>query len=108
MQSLSRKSEAKLSAITQSEFNAQLISLWLHHNKSQHTKRVYGQDIREFLIFVGDCPLHEVTYMAAQEYQENLVSRGLAPRTINRKIHALRSLLTFGCEKVRMLTTATG
>ena len=108
MQSLSRKSEVKLSAITQSEFNAQLISLWLHHNKSQHTKRVYGQDIREFLTFVGDCPLHEVTYMAAQEYQENLVSRGLAPRTINRKIHALRSLLTFGCEKVRMLTTNVG
>ena len=69
---------------------------------------MYGQDIREFLAFVGDCPLHEVTYMAAQEYQENLISRGLAPRTINRKIHALRSLLTFGCEKVRMPTTNVG
>ncbi len=108
MYSLTAKSGFQLSKITQSEFNAQLIQLWLGHNKSSHTRRVYGQDIREFLEFVGDRPLHEVTYLDTQEFRENLASRKLAPRTINRKIHALRSLLTFGCEKVRMLPTNVG
>uniref|UniRef100_A0A832H200 Integrase n=1 Tax=Oscillatoriales cyanobacterium SpSt-402 TaxID=2282168 RepID=A0A832H200_9CYAN len=101
-------SGSQLSKVTQSEFNAQLIQLWLGHNKSKHTRRVYSQDIKEFLQFVGDLPLNQVTYLETQEFRESLASRKLAPRTINRKIHALRSLLTFGCEKVRMLPTNVG
>lgn len=108
MQNLAVKKRVDLSAVTQSEFNAQLITLWLSHNKSSHTKRVYARDIKEFLTFVGDRHLGEVTFMDVQEFRENLASGELAPRTINRKIHALRSLLTFGCEKVRMLTTNVG
>jgi len=43
-----------------------------------------------------------------QDKMTSLVSRGLSPRTVNRKLHALRSLLTFGAEKVRMLPTNVG
>lgn len=108
MHSLTTPNKSNLSIITQSEFNAQLISLWLHRFKSQHTKRAYTRDIQEFLSFVGDRPLSEVTFTDVQEFEDNLASRGLSPRSVNRKLHALRSLLTFGCEKVRMLVTNVG
>jgi len=108
MHSLTTPNTSKLSIITQSEFNAQLISLWLHRFKSQHTKRAYTRDIGEFLTFIGDRPLSEVTFMDVQDFEGILVSRKLSPRSVNRKLHALRSLLTFGCEKVRMLPTNVG
>lgn len=108
MHSLTTPNTAKLSNVTQSEFNAQLISLWLHRFKSQHTRRAYTRDIQEFLSFVSDRPLSEVTFMDVQEFENFLASRNLSPRSVNRKLHALRSLLTFGCEKVRMLVTNVG
>lgn len=108
MYSLAASDPAKLSKITQSDFNAQLISLWLHRFKSPHTRRAYTCDVQEFLIFIGDRPLSEVTYMDVQEFENHLASRGLSPRSMNRKLHALRSLLTFGTEKVRMLVTNVG
>lgn len=108
MHDLIAKTDSKVSSISQSEFNAQLISLWLYRFKSSHTKRAYTGDIKEFLAFVSDRPLNTVTYSDLQEFEESLVSRRIAPRTINRKLHALRSLLTFGAEKVRMLPTNVG
>ena len=89
-------------------FNQELLSLWLHRYKSQHTKRAYGKDVEDFLTFVGNKPLHQVTYLEMQGFEEKLALSGLAPRSINRKIHAVRSLLTFGCERVRMLPTNVG
>ena len=108
MHSLAPNSRAEIGQISQSELNAQLISLWLYRFKSKHTRRSYTGDVREFLTFVSDRPLNEVTYSDVQEFEESLVSRGLSPRTVNRKLHALRSLLTFGAEKVRMLPTNVG
>jgi integrase/recombinase XerD len=108
MHDLVAKSDSKLSPISQDDLNAQLISLWLYRFKSAGTKRAYTGDIREFLTFVDDRPLNAVTYSDLQEFEESLVSRKIAPRTINRKLAALRSLLTFGCEKVRMLPTNVG
>ncbi len=108
MHSLTRSDDPFLSRVTQSEFNAQLVSLWLYRFKSKQTKRAYAGDIREFLSFLGDRPLHELTYIQLQEFESKLASRNLAPRTQNRKLAAVRSLLTFGCEKVRMLPTNIG
>lgn len=108
MRFLESSNTEKLSNITHSGFNAQLISLWLHRFKSPHTKRAYTRDIQDFLLFIGDRSLSEVTFTDVQEFENSLTSHDLSPRSVNRKLHALRSLLTFGCEKVRMLATNVG
>lgn len=112
MQDLAIARAAKLSTITHSEFNARLIQLWLYKFKSPHTKRAYEADIRQFLAFVGDKPLNEVTYEVLQDYDAALASghsgETRSPASINRKIAAVRSLLTFGCEKIRVLPTNVG
>jgi len=102
----------KLSTITHCEFNARLISLWLYKFKSPHTKRAYEGDIKEFLAFVHDRPLNEVTFEDLQEFDETVASRTEGkPRSnasLNRRMAAVRSLLTFGCEKIRALPTNVG
>lgn len=112
MHDLAPRTQGSLTPVTRSDFNAQLISLWLHRFKSPHTRRAYTEDIREFLTLVGDHPLYQVTYSDLQEYEQKLAyTRAGQLRSnaaINRKLSAVRSLLTFGAEKVRMLPTNVG
>jgi integrase/recombinase XerD len=103
--SLSGETLAKL---TPTEFNAQLIGLWISRYKSAGTQRVYRGDIGAFLEFISNHPLYEITYIDMQAYEEHLLEKELAPRTYNRMIGTVRSLLSFGCEKVRMLPTNVG
>ncbi|MBI4739863.1 tyrosine-type recombinase/integrase [Candidatus Woesearchaeota archaeon] len=108
MHDLTVQKGSNLTQISGQDFNNQLISLWLHRYKSKHTRRAYYRDIGLFLTFIGDRPLSTATYADLQGFEDSLASGRLAPATINRKIHALRSLLTFGAEKVRMLPTNVG
>jgi len=102
----------KLSTITHCEFNARVISLWLYRFKSLHTRRAYEADIKEFLTFIHDRPLNEVTFEDLQDFDETTASQTDGkPRSnasLNRRMAAVRSLLTFACEKIRALPTNVG
>lgn len=112
MQDLASSKTQQLSTITQSEFNARLIQLWLHKFKSAHTRRAYEADIREFLAFIHDKPIDQVTYEELQDFDEAVASRHdgkvRSNASINRKLAAVRSLLAFGCDKIRVLPTNVG
>ena len=112
MQDLALSRTEKISTITHCEFNARLISLWLYKFRSPHTRRAYETDIKEFLIFVDDRPLNQVTFEDLQEFDEAVATgKEGKPRSnssMNRKMGAVRSLLTFGCEKIRVLPTNVG
>jgi len=88
----------KLSTITHCGFNARLISLWLYKFRSPHTRRAYETDIREFLTFINDRPLNQVTFEDLQQLDEAVATgKEGKPRSnssMNRKMGALRSLLT--------------
>jgi len=112
MQDLALSRTEKISTITHCEFNARLISLWLYKFRSPHTRRAYETDIKEFLIFVDDRPLNQVTFEDLQQFDEAVATgKEGKPRSnssMNRKMGAVRSLLTFGCEKIRVLPTNVG
>jgi len=112
MHDLAPPKSTKPSMITQSEFNARLINLWLHKFKSAHTRRAYEADIREFLNFIHDKPIDQVTYEDLQEFDEAVafdkMGKARSNASINRKLAAVRSLLTFGCDKIRVLPTNVG
>jgi len=112
MQDLAVSKNEKISTITQSQFNARLIQLWLYKFKSPHTRRAYEADIKEFLTFVHDRPLNEVTFEGLQDFDAAIATgtegKPRSNASINRKMGAVRSLLTFGCEKIRVLPTNVG
>jgi site-specific recombinase XerD len=97
MHDLAASKTEQLSMITRCEFNARLITLWLHKFKSAHTRRAYEADIREFVTFIHDKPIDQVTYEDLQEFDEAVASRsrwqGAIECLINRKLAAVRSLL---------------
>jgi len=112
MQDLAVSKNEKISTITQSKFNARLIQLWLYKFKSPHTRRAYETDIREFVRFIHDRPLNEVTFEDLQEFDAAIETghngKVRSNASINRKLAAVRSLLTFDCDKIRALPTNVG
>jgi integrase/recombinase XerD len=75
----------------QASTDEQVIAMWLH-GRSGHTQRAYRQDIARFLEFTG-VGLREVTLTALQAYADSL--EHLADTTRNRKLSAIKSLLSF-------------
>jgi integrase/recombinase XerC len=83
-----------------------LLSAFLS-GRNARTRRAYGQDLADFAIFAGAASLAEAAerllahgHGAANElalrYKADLVERGLASATINRRLAALRSLVKAG------------
>jgi integrase/recombinase XerC len=82
---------------------ARLVSAFLS-GRSPQTLRAYGRDLADFKCFVGAGSTDEAarTLLAsgagpanelALRYKADLLARGLAPATINRRLAALRSLV---------------
>jgi integrase/recombinase XerD len=71
-----------------------LINLWLH-DKSLHTQRAYRRDIQEFLIWLGDTELAEVSLETLQNFTNYLGQKKYAIATISRKLATLKSLFSF-------------
>ena len=74
-------------------------------DKSAQTRRAYQGDLEDFRIFMGSSDIQEASKVMlsngngnanwmALKYRQNLASRGLAPATINRRLAALRSLVS--------------
>lgn len=75
----------------------QLIDLWLH-DKSSKTQRAYSNDIECFLEFIELKSLQTVTLNDVQAFATALSKQGKALATQNRRLSALKSLLSFGYE----------
>lgn len=86
----------------------QLVNLWLASKRSHHTRRAYAADAGAFSTFVGALPprdaedmpgrpwaLGEVTVRHLQIFVEHLESDGSAPRTVARRLSAVKSLFSF-------------
>ncbi len=76
--------------------DAHLQTLWLDGFASRHTRRAYAADVQAFRAWAGQPPLRAVTLAALQGWQQHLVQAGQSPRSINRRLAAVRSLCTFG------------
>lgn len=89
--------ETRLSQVTvpaipkQADSDAQLIALWLH-GRSANTQTAYASDVTEFLEFVR-VKIGEVTLGMLQTYADSMFH--LADTTRNRKLSAIKSLLSF-------------
>lgn len=71
--------------------DAQLIRLWLH-GRSPHTQRAYLSDVEQFLQYAGVDLVH-VSLGLLQSYADSLAE--LADSTRNRKLSAVKSVLSF-------------
>ena len=83
-----------------------LLADWLARTRSPHTKRMYQGNIRQFFQSLGVSPLpeHLASFLLLESHQAHelvsqyhglLVSASLAPATINQKLAALKSLVTY-------------
>ncbi len=74
-----------------------MVELWLG-GKSKNTQSGYANDIKNFLLFVEDKPLGEVTLSELYAYRQQLESSGVTAATVARKISAVKSLYRFAYE----------
>ena len=83
-----------------------LLSDWLARTRSPHTKRMYQGNVRQFFQSLGveTIPEHLASFLLLESHQAHelvsqyhglLVSASLAPATINQKLAAIKSLVTY-------------
>ena len=69
--------------------------LEIEKNSSTHTILNYRIDLEEFSAFLGKTPLEKVAYPDLRRFLAQLKTRNLKPRTLARKLSALRSFFKF-------------
>lgn len=82
-----------LECVRPSDADGEVIKMWLH-GRSKHTQQAYYSDVRRFLDFVDDKPLHQITLADVQAFDNALLHLSQASRA--RKLSAVKSLLSFG------------
>lgn len=70
-----------------------LVRMWMNDLKQQ-TQEAYQYDINQFRAFIG-VPLQQATLQHVQDYVTHLRTLDLKQNTINRKMKAVKSLLSF-------------
>lgn len=107
MSKLPRISEIPTPQFQVAECNSdqELLALWLH-GKSRHTVDAYRRDVLEFRWFLEDKPLNQVMLNDLNMYADALTQVGRSPATINRKLSAIKSLLTYGLKIGYLLVNA--
>ncbi len=80
---------------TQALIGKFLSSLEVEKNYSNHTILNYRTDLEEFAAFLGDQPLTQVDYPVLRRFLAQLRTRSLKPRTVSRKLSALRSFFKY-------------
>ena len=82
---------------------------WLARSRSPHTKRMYRSNITAFFKYLGYQLTPDIlaqfllldshqAFEVVSKYHGSLVERSLAPATINQKLAAIKSLVTFASE----------
>ncbi len=80
---------------TQTAIDKFLSSLEVEKNYSGHTILNYRIDLKEFAAFLGGQPLAQVDYPVLRRFLAELRTRDLKPRTVSRKLSALRSFFKY-------------
>ena len=90
-----------LSPVPSSTDWGRVLSDWLATKRSPHTRRVYRRDIENFLADLGtelgkflSLDRHGA-YALVSRYKGELVTKGLKSATINRRLAAIKSLVSF-------------
>jgi integrase/recombinase XerD len=86
---------APTSSLAEVNSTSQLLDLWLH-GKSAQSSRAYQSDIRAFLAFIDGKLLTQVTLNDVQAFATALLKQGYSSSTQNRRLSAIKSLLSFG------------
>ena len=79
---------------TQAADEEHLVRMWLF-GKATRTIKEYTSDLTAFRSFTGGIPLRSVTVAHLQDYVTDMQQRGLAVRTINRRLACIKSLCSF-------------
>ena len=82
-------------SIAECNSDRELVDLWLH-DKTPNTVDAYRRDAEEFRWFIEDKPLNRVVLNDLMLYSDALRQQGRAPATVNRKLSAVKSLLSYG------------
>ena len=82
-------------SIAECNSDRELVDLWLH-DKTPNTVDAYRRDVEEFRWFIEDKPLNRVVLNDLMLYCDALRQQGRAPATVNRKLSAVKSLLSYG------------
>lgn len=90
-----------LSPVAPSTDWERVLTDWLNTKRSNHTRRVYQKDIQNFLADLGtelgkflSLDRHGA-YALVSRYKGELVTKGLKSATINRRLAAIKSLVSF-------------
>ena len=87
-----------------------LLDDWLNRSRSPHTKRMYRSNIYGFFKFLAEeltadtlalfllLDSHQAFELVSQ-YHGSLITRNLAPATINQRLAAIKSLVDVGLDK---------
>jgi integrase/recombinase XerD len=76
---------------------AQLLQLWLH-GKSPATQTAYRRDLQQFYNCIEHKPLLSVMLGDLQQFAQWLACRGYAIATQQRRLNAVKSLISFACD----------
>lgn len=80
---------------------ADIFETWIKRRKSPHTQRAYRQDVEAFIAFVRiDWPqeswrMYTITVRDVQAFRDGLMVKGVAPKTLNRRISSLSSFYKY-------------
>jgi site-specific recombinase XerD len=75
---------------------AEKFSQWLEvQNYSAHTRKAYDALTADFCRFIRSRSLTEVKHLDVREYLFSLQRRGLAPSSLDRQLHGLRTFFDF-------------
>lgn len=97
MQSLT-VNKPSVNAIVISQGTERIMTLWLD-GKSKQTVRAYRSDVYEFLTFVEGKELAQIALDDLVRYRSTLEGMDKSTATVNRKLLAIKSLLSF-CKSV--------
>lgn len=81
-------------AIAVAESTTDMINLWLY-GKSKNTAAAYRRDVDSFLAFNGGKSPEQWTVNDIQNFANALGEQGLKQSSVNRKVNAIKSLLTY-------------
>lgn len=80
---------------------AEIFERWVARRKSHHTQRAYREDVMCFVRFMGfEWPkrapdLLMVSVKDVQEFRDEMLAKGAAPKTLNRRISSLSSFYKY-------------
>ena len=93
--------------MSNNSLNEELLQLFLNYlefekKSSKHTVISYKNDISQFLNCIGEVTIPEVTSKDVRYWISELSKEGIAPKSINRKITAIRSFFYYLQQQSRL------